>query len=153
MKCIPKMYHFFEVLFARSVVTGIPAAQSIVLLYNSRILPAYSPFLNIAENCFGVWKVGFKRQLAKVHPQLQQQTDAQWQATLIQIGAQNLEAITVERCTKSFRKTTADIPASNRRVSMTLKLNIHIRFDLHMPFEISCLLKPVVVALESWYFP
>ena len=79
--------------------------------HEGKTLPAYSPFLNISENCFSVWKAAFKRQMAEVRPQLQQQAQAQRHATLLQIGAQNLDAITAANCVKSFRKTTTYIPA------------------------------------------
>ena len=32
--------------------------------HEGRYLPAYSPFLNIAENCLSFWKAAFKRQMA-----------------------------------------------------------------------------------------
>ena len=79
--------------------------------HEGRYLPAYSPSLNIAENCFSVWKAAFKRQMAEVRPQLQQQVAAQRNVTLMQIGAQNLNAITTANCAESFRKTTTCIPA------------------------------------------
>ena len=49
------------------------------------------------------------RQMAEVRPQLQQQVAAQRNVTLMQIGAQNLNAITTANCAESFRKTTTCI--------------------------------------------
>ena len=49
--------------------------------------------------------------MAEVRPQLQQQTSEQRQATLMQLGEQNLNVVTAEQCVASFRKTTTYIPA------------------------------------------
>ena len=62
--------------------------------HECELLPAYRPFLSIAENCFSAWKVAFKRQMSEVHPQLQGQVAEHRHATQIQVGAQNLKVIT-----------------------------------------------------------
>ena len=76
-----------------------------------RFLPAYSPFLNIAENCFSVWKAGLKRQLEEVREQLLQQPHAQQMATLAQLAEQNLAEITPDACTSFHRGTRRTFPA------------------------------------------
>lgn len=76
-----------------------------------KFLPAYSPFLNIAENSFSVWKAAVKRQMSEVRYQLAEQSIQQKQATLLQIASQNLSEITVQNCSNSFRKTTTYIPS------------------------------------------
>ena len=67
------------------------------------MLPAYSPFLNIAENAFAMWKAAFKQELAEVRVNLHQLAAAQRNATLVQLAEQNLAAITnnkMRRCTR-----------------------------------------------------
>lgn len=76
-----------------------------------RFLPAYSPFLNIAENCFSVWKAGLKRQLEEVREQLLQQPHAQQMATLAQLAEQNLAEITPAACTSFHGGTRRTFPA------------------------------------------
>ena len=76
-----------------------------------RFLPAYSPFLNIAENCFSVWKAGLKRQLEEVRDQLLQQPHAQQMATLSQLAEQNLNEITTDFCVASHRRTRRNFSA------------------------------------------
>lgn len=59
-----------------------------------KLLPPYSPFLNIAENAFSIWKASFKRELAEVREEIRNQDAGVRQATLVQLGQQNLAAIT-----------------------------------------------------------
>ena len=73
-------------------------------------LPAYSPFFNIAGNCFSAWKAALKRSLAEVWDQMLLQPHAQRMATLTQLGEQNMNAITIELCVDSFRSVRALIP-------------------------------------------
>ncbi len=75
-----------------------------------RFLPVYSPFLNIAENCFSSWKAAFKREMAEQRPLLNQQVVAMRNATMIQLCEQNLAAITAESCVTYFRRTTRYVP-------------------------------------------
>jgi hypothetical protein len=75
-----------------------------------RFLPAYSPYLNIAENCFSSWKAAFKREMAEQRPLLNLQVMAMRNATMIQLCEQNLAAITVESCVAYFRRTTGYVP-------------------------------------------
>ena len=76
-----------------------------------RFLPAYSPFLNIAENCFSVWKAGLRRQLEEVREQLLQQPHAEQMATLTQLAELNLGAITPDMCMAFHRGTRRTFPA------------------------------------------
>lgn len=78
---------------------------------NLRYLPPYSPFLNVAENCFSVWKAGLRRQLEEVRDQLLQQPFAQQMATLTQLAEQNMEAITQAVCAASHQRTRQIFPA------------------------------------------
>lgn len=70
-----------------------------------RFLPAYSPFLNAAENCFSVWKAGLRRQLEEVKEQLLQQPYDQQMATLTQLAEQNMAVITLDVCRAAHRRT------------------------------------------------
>lgn len=88
-------------------------AEEIIAQHNVslRYLPAYSPFLNIAENCFSVWKAGLKRQLEEVRDQLLRQAYAEQMATLTQLAEQNLSNITPDMCMSFHRGTRRTFPA------------------------------------------
>ena len=80
-----------------------------------RFLPPYSPFLNLAENAFSVWKAAVKRQLEEVRDQMLQQPHQQRLATLAQISEQNLDAITPDICRASWRQMRLLIPRCLRQ--------------------------------------
>ena len=61
--------------------------------FTLRWLPAYSPFLNIVEQCFAQWKAAVKRDFANLRDQLNAQPPAQRMATLAQIAVQNVGII------------------------------------------------------------
>ena len=71
-----------------------------------RFLPAYRSMLNIAENAWSAWKAAFKRQLAEFRLQLLADRYDRRLAMLMQLGEQNLNAITVPKITEWYRKTT-----------------------------------------------
>ena len=48
--------------------------------------PPYSPFLNLCEGCFSVWKSAFKRSMAEVRDQLLTQQHANRVATMMQLA-------------------------------------------------------------------
>ena len=73
-------------------------------------LPAYSPFLNIAENCFAAWKAALRRTLEDVRDQMLQQPHAERLATLTQLAEQNLDAVTAELCVHSCNAIRRLVP-------------------------------------------
>ena len=73
--------------------------------HHVRFLPAYSPFLNIAENAFSTWKAAVKRQMAEVHQHLLEQPHAEQLATLSQIAEQNVGEISARRAMRWYRRT------------------------------------------------
>ena len=68
-----------------------------------KLLPPYSPFLNIAENAFSMWKASFKRQMAEIREQVRNQGTKDRQATLVKLGQQNLVAITAQKMAAATR--------------------------------------------------
>lgn len=78
--------------------------------HNILHLPPYSPFLNIAENAFSVWKAAVKRQLEEVRDQMLLQTHPERLATVAQISEQNLDVITEAHCRASWTKLRSLIP-------------------------------------------
>ena len=76
-----------------------------------RYLPPYSPFLNICENAFSLWKGAIKDQLAEVRPQLLVQPYQERMATLGQIAEQNTAVVTPEKIQAAFRGLQAYLPA------------------------------------------
>ena len=75
-----------------------------------KLLPSYSPFLNIAENAFSVWKASFKRQMAEVREQVRNQGTEERQATLVQLGQQSLVAITAQKMAAATRAMVRLMP-------------------------------------------
>lgn len=59
--------------------------------------PAYSPFLNLCESAFSVWKSSFKRSMAEVRDQVLNQSHQQRIATLMQVAEQTIAAVTAEK--------------------------------------------------------
>jgi len=78
--------------------------------HSIRKLPAYSPFLNIAENAFSMWKAGFKREMAEVREDFHQQPAAERSATMLQLAQQNLASITANKIARSTRKMAGVMP-------------------------------------------
>ena len=68
-----------------------------------RYLPAYRPFLNIAENCFSQWKAAVKRNMSEVRDQLLNQAHPERVATLAQICEQCVDVITPANAVAYFR--------------------------------------------------
>ena len=99
----------------------------------------YSPFLNIAENCFANWKASFKREMAEVRPALLQMPQQQREATMVQLATQNLAAITPAKCIAEFHKTTQYI---GRMLQMQPILQDHAWIYnclIHMLLSVKCL--------------
>ena len=83
----------------------LPAGFSVMYL------PPYSPFLNICENAFSIWKWDIKNQLAAIRPQLLLQDHQQSMASLATLATQGLGVITAEKMTAAFRGMHAYLPA------------------------------------------
>ena len=75
-----------------------------------KLLPRYNPFLNIAENAFSMWKASFKRQMAKVCEQVRNQRTEERQAMLVQLGRQNLVALTAQKMAAATRAMVRLMP-------------------------------------------
>ncbi|GFS09655.1 hypothetical protein ElyMa_001303600 [Elysia marginata] len=54
--------------------------------HNIKYLPPYSPFLNICENAFSIWKQALKTRLAEVREQTLDQPFDERMATLTQLA-------------------------------------------------------------------
>ena len=63
--------------------------------HSVRYQPPYSPFFNLCEGCFSVWKAAVKRLTAEVRDQLLQQTHQMRMATMVQLAEQAVSDITI----------------------------------------------------------
>ncbi|GFO46270.1 parathyroid hormone/parathyroid hormone-related peptide receptor-like [Plakobranchus ocellatus] len=86
-----RLYHPLNACF---VIDNAPAHRQAVNLplpqnFSVRYLPPYSPFLNICENAFALWKGNIKDSLAEVRDQLLREDHQQRMATLRQLAEQN----------------------------------------------------------------
>ena len=75
-----------------------------------KLFPPYSPFLNIAENAFSMWKASFKCQMAEIREQVRYQGTKERQATLVQLGQQSLVAITAQKMAAATRAMVRLMP-------------------------------------------
>ena len=66
-------------------------------------LPPYSPFLNICENAFAIWKAEIKTTLADVRQELLTQPHQQRMATLAQLAEQGINVVTAQKMQAAFR--------------------------------------------------
>lgn len=62
-----------------------------------RFQPAYSPFLNICEGCFSIWKAALKRSMAEVREQLLTQQHPNRVATMMQLAEQAISSVTLPK--------------------------------------------------------
>ena len=76
-----------------------------------RWLPAYSPMLNIVEQCFSQWKAAMKRDLTDVREQALNRSIAENEAVLCQLAMQNVAVITPENAAAYFRFLQRHLPA------------------------------------------
>ena len=79
--------------------------------FSTMHLPAYSPFLNICENAFSVWKSEIKNTLAEIRPQLLTQDHQQSMADLAQLAVLGLTAVTAQKMTRAYQGMQAYLPA------------------------------------------
>lgn len=80
-------------------------------LVDVRKLPPYSPFLNIVENFFSIWKAGVKRRLAENQENLVNQPHAQRMATLATVAEIAIGDLTPAHATAAFQHVWRRLPA------------------------------------------
>ncbi|GFO04910.1 Dde superfamily endonuclease [Plakobranchus ocellatus] len=108
-----RLYHPLNACF---VIDNAPAHRQAVNLplpqnFSVRYLPPYSPFLNICENAFALWKGNIKDSLAEVRDQLLREDHQQRMATLVQLAEQGTAVVTLHRMQAAFRGMHAYLPA------------------------------------------
>lgn len=81
-------------------------------------LPPYSPFLNIVENTFSVWKAGIKRRLAEMHEHLIPQSHAERMTDLATVGEVAVGDVTVDMAQSFFRLMQGRLPECFNRSDM-----------------------------------
>ena len=79
--------------------------------YGLCFLPPYSPFLNICENAFAIWKTEIKTTLAEVRHELLTQPHQQRMATLAQLAEQGINVVTAQKMQAAFRGMQRYLPA------------------------------------------
>ena len=78
--------------------------------FNIKYLPPYSPFLNICENAFSIWKQALKTRLAEVREQTLDQTFDERMATLTQLAVQETIVVTEGKMDGTFRHMQSYMP-------------------------------------------
>ena len=79
--------------------------------YGLCFLPPYSPFLNICENAFAIWKAEIETTLAEVRHELLTQPHQQRMATLAQLAEQGINVVTAQKLQAAFRGMQRYLPA------------------------------------------
>ncbi|GFO31285.1 Tc1 transposase-like protein [Plakobranchus ocellatus] len=107
-----RLYHPLNACF---VIDNAPAHRQAVNLplpqnFSVRYLPPYSPFLNICENAFALWKGNIKDSLAEVRDQLLREDHQQRMATLGQLAEQGTAVVTAQNAGRL--QGYAGVPAS-----------------------------------------
>ena len=91
-----------------------------------RFEPPYSPFLNICEGSFSIWKASFKRHMAEVCHHLLLQGHQERLATMMQLAEQAIADVTHEKTRRLYQHTLTLIPAC------LAKEDIHHEWYVHM---------------------
>ena len=108
-----RLYHPLPACFiidnapAHRQAFNLPLPQNFALHY----LPLYSPFLNICENAFALWKGNIKDSLVEVRDQLLREDHQQRMATLGQLAEQGIAEVTLDRMPAAFRGMQTYLPA------------------------------------------
>ncbi|GFN89464.1 NADPH-dependent fmn reductase [Plakobranchus ocellatus] len=94
-----RLYHPLNACF---VIDNAPAHRQAVNLplpqdFSVRYLPPYSPFLNICESAFALWKGNIKDSVAEVRDQLLREDHQQRMATLGQLAEKGTAVVTLHR--------------------------------------------------------
>lgn len=76
-----------------------------------RFQPPYSPFLNICEGCFSVWKAAFKREMAEIRHQLLTEDHQRRLASMMQIAEQTITSVTPDKALNFFHKSLSYLPS------------------------------------------
>ena len=78
--------------------------------FNMKYLPPYSPFLNICENAFSIWKQALKTRLAEVREQTLDQPFDERIPTLTQLAVQETIVVTEGKMDGAFRHMQSYMP-------------------------------------------
>lgn len=76
--------------------------------------PAYSPFFNLCEGSFSIWKAAFKRSMADVRDQLLGEDHPQRTATMMQVAEQSIGALTLSKIKQLHAHMFAILPSCIR---------------------------------------
>ena len=79
--------------------------------HSYKFQPPYSPFLNICEGSFSIWKAAFKRLMVEVRYDLLQQPHQLRLATMMQLAEQAIEVVTCEKIRRLYHHSLTHIPA------------------------------------------
>ncbi|GFS15587.1 sushi, von Willebrand factor type A, EGF and pentraxin domain-containing protein 1 [Elysia marginata] len=87
--------------------------------FNIKYLPPYSPFLNICENAFSIWKQALKTRLTEVREQTFDQPFDERMATLTQLAVQETNVVTDGKTDDPFYPRVLEITAVQDNLKTT----------------------------------
>lgn len=87
------------------------STASLQLSHSYRFQPPYSPFLNICEGAFSVWKAAFKRLMAEIRYDLLQQEHQQRLASMMQMAEQSVSSVTITKVRQLYQHSLTLLPA------------------------------------------
>ena len=88
--------------------------------HSLRNQPPHSPFFNICEGAFSVWKASLKRMMAEVRDQLLDQPHQQRLATMAQLAEQSTTAVTVEMAHNLYHRVLSVLPSCIREEDINI---------------------------------
>lgn len=98
-------------IFDNAPCHNIAATAQLKVGHSYHFQPAYSPFLNICEGSFSVWKAEFKKLMAEIRDDLLQQQQQQRVATMMQLAEQAIAAITIDKVHNMYQHMLTLLPA------------------------------------------
>ncbi|GFO48713.1 replication protein a 70 kda DNA-binding subunit [Plakobranchus ocellatus] len=97
-------------IFDNARAHGRAAEANLPSQFEIQYLPPYSPFLNICENAFALWKQALKTRLAEVRHDLLDQPFNERMATLAQLAEQETAVVTPNAMAAAFKGMQAYMP-------------------------------------------
>lgn len=98
-------------IFDNAPCHNVAATVQLKVGHSYHFKPAYSPFLNICEGSFSLWKAEFKRLMAETRDDLLQQQQQQRVASMMQLAEQAIAAITIEKVHNIYQHMLTLLPA------------------------------------------
>lgn len=79
--------------------------------HSYRFQPPYSPFFNLCEGSFSIWKAAFKREMAQVRDHILEEPHDHRLVTMMQLAEQSIASVTPEKVSHLNTRLLAILPS------------------------------------------